>query len=820
MPTRLRRTIRRLAGAPLFTIVAVLTLGLGIGATTAIFTVVNGVLLRPLPFQEPDRLVAVWHTAPGLDIPLLNQSPATYLTYREEGRVFEEIAMWNNGSVSVTGEGDPERISALMVTDGLLGVLRVEPMLGRRFTREDDSPAAPPRIMLVHGYWERRFGSDPGVIGRMVTVEGRPREIIGVLPPGFRFLQADPQVVIPMAIDRAEVFVGNFSYRGVARLKPGATIEGANADVARMLPLVFERFPFPGGLTKEMVQDARIGPNVRPLAADVIGDVGNVLWILLGTVWLVLLIACANVANLFLVRAEGRQQELAIHAALGASRARVTWELLSESLALALAGGAAGLLLASGAVRVLVATAPEGLPRVQEIGIDGTVLAFTAAISLLAGLLFGLLPIVRFTRPHLASALKEGGRGSSDGRSRHRTRNALVVVEVALAVVLLVGSGLMMRTFEAMRRVDPGFTRPADVLTLRVSVPESLVPDPHQTARMHEQIAQRIEAIPGVMSVGLTSSITMDGNMSSDPIFVEDFPEASDRIPPIRRFKWIGENYFETMGTPVIAGRPITWTDIHGMAQVVVISENLARELWKDPAASLGRRVRETPASPWRTIVGVVADARDDGVARPAPAIVYWPLLLDKMWDDPMRIQRNVAYAIRTQRTGSPTLLKEIQAAVWAVNVNLPVAGVRTLDSILSRSMAQTSFALVMLGIAAGVALFLGVIGIYGVISYIATQRTREIGIRMALGAARRDVTGLFLRQGMILTGLGIAAGLAAAAVATRAMAAMLFGVSALDPLTYAVVGIGLAATALLASYIPAARASRVEPAVALRREA
>jgi predicted permease len=441
---------------------------------------------------------------------------------------------------------------------------------------------------------------------------------------------------------------------------------------------------------------------------------------------------------------------------------------------------------------------------------------FTLAISLVAGVLFGLIPVSKFATPHLAGALKEGGRLSSAGRERHRARNALVVVEIGLAVVLLVASGLMIRTFQAMRTVDPGFSNPSEVLTFRVSVPETLIADPLQTAHVLEQIARRLEQVPGVTSVGLESSITMDGNTSNDPVFVEGMPE-SDKLPPIRRIKAIGENYFRTMQNRIVAGREITWSDIHGRAPVAIVSENFTREYWKDPSAALGKRIRETPGNPWRTIVGVAGDARDDGVVRPAPAIVYWPLVLS---DEKIMVYRNMAYAVRTSRLNSPTLLNEVQQAVWSVNGNLPVAHVRTLEEIQADSMAQTSFALVMLSIAASVALVLGIIGIYGVISYIATQRTREIGIRIALGAARSDVSRLFLRHGLVLAGVGIGIGIVAAAFVTRLMSALLFGVSSIDVLTYAAVAIGLGSTALFASYLPAVRAARVNPAEALRWEA
>ena len=814
--TGTRHAIRRLMRAPFFTAITIVTLAIGIGANTAIFSVVYGVLLKPLPFAQPDRLVGVWHRAPGLDMPLLNQSPATYLTYREEGRVWDDIGMWQNGAASITGVGEPERVQVLNVTDGTLPLLGVHPALGRGLTGEDDQPGSPLRVLFTHGYWQRRFGGDPAVVGRTIVVDGNHAEVIGVLPASFRFLRTSPDIVMPMRLDRSEVFVGNFSYRAVARLKPGVTIEQANADVARLLPTVPDRFPMPPGFTREMYQQIGLAPNVRPLEEDVIGDTRNVLWVLFGTVGIVLLIACANVANLFLVRSEGRQQELALRAALGASRGRLARSLLGESIGLALAGGLVGLLFAYGAIRLLVRLAPAGLPRREEIALDPIVLLFALAVSIVAGVLFGLIPVLRFGTPSMA-ALKEGGRASSDGPSRNRTRNALVVAEIALALVLLIVSGLMLRTFVALRQVEPGFVRPEEVQTFRISIPEMLVKDPVQVVRTHEQIAAALARVPGVTSVGLGSSITMDGFDSNDPIFARDVTPEDGSLPPIRRYKWLGPGYVETLGNRVTAGRTIDWNDIYQQAPVVMVSDGLARELWGSPAAALGKQVRNAPGSPWREVVGVVADERDDGLNQPAPKIVYWPMMIKEFWDEAIHVRRTMAYAVRSQRMGSPSFMKELQTAVWSVNPNLPLASVATLDQVRADSMAKTSFALVMLGIAGAVALLLGVVGIYGVIAYIVAQRTREIGIRMALGAQMSDVSRLFLRHGVTLAAIGIAIGLVAALLLTRLMASLLFGVSAVDPVTYIATALALGGTAVLATYVPARRAAKTDPLVALR---
>jgi predicted permease len=586
-----------------------------------------------------------------------------------------------------------------------------------------------------------------------------------------------------------------------------------------MIPLVTERFPFPSGLSAGMLKEARFGPNVRSLKEDVVGDVGATLWILLGTVGMVLLIACANVANLFLVRAEGRQRELALRTALGANRARVAKELLGESLTLGLLGGLLGLGVAFGAIQILVALAPETLPRLEEITIDLTVLAFTLGISLAAGLFFGLVPVLKFTKPNVAAALKEGGRAASDGRERQRARGALVVAQMALALVLLVGSGLMIRSFRALREVQPGFVNPAEALTFRVSIPEAQAESPEQVALVHEQILRKIEEIPGVASVGMSSSITMDGDSSNDPIFVEEFPVEGDQLPPLRRFKWIAPGYFETMGNPILAGRSVTWDDVRLRAPVAIVTENFAREFWPSPEAALGKRIRVNPNDKWREIVGVASDAHDDGVDQKAPAIVYWPMTVTDFWAEIGFVQRNMGYVVRGSRTGDPGFLQEVRNAVWSISPDSPIAYVRTLEEILNDSMSRTSFTLVMLVIASAVALLIGAVGLYGVISYGVTQRTREIGVRMALGAKASEVSGMFLRHAAFLSSIGIAVGLAAAFGLTRLMSSLLFNVSPADPLTYGLVSGVLVGIALLASYIPARRASGIDPTKALHWE-
>ena len=795
-------------------------MGAAIGANTLIFSVVNGVVLKPLPYADPSRLVGMWHTAPGVMAGPLQQSAGTYFMEREAASSFQDVGLWDDGSVTVTGRGEPEQIESLSVTDGTFPILGVRPALGRLISKEDDTPNGPSVVMISHRYWQRAFNGDPKAVGQSLMINGKPREIIGVLPPDFRFLRSNPSIVLPFKFNRAETQALGFSYQGLARLKPGVTIEQANADVGRLLPTLIDRFPMPPGFTRKMFEDAKLGPLVRPLEVDVVGDIGRMLWVLLGTVGLVLLVACANVANLFLVRAEARQQELAVRIALGAENRQIAWQLLSESLLVAVLGGVIGIALAYGGIQLLLYLQPAQLPRLDEITLDPIVLAFTLALSLVSGLLFGAIPVIKYARPRLAMALKDSSRGSSEGRERHRARNVLVVAQVALAAILLVASGLMVRTFLSIRDVPPGFVRPEEILTMRISIPEAVIKDEGQVVDTHEQIARKLEAVAGVQSVGLSSSITMDGNSSNDPLYFEDFPTRDGAMAPIRRFKHIGPKYFETMGNPIVAGRTITWDDIHNRKDVVLISENLAREYWKDdPAKAIGHRVRQTDQNPWREIIGVVGDERQDGATEKAPAIVYWPMALRSFWGTENFVQRSMSYAIRSSRLKSPTFLSEIQQAVWSVNGNLPLARVRTQQAAYNESMAQTSFVLVILGIAASVTLLLGVVGIYGVIAYIVAQRRREVGIRMALGARGGEVQRMFITRGVVLTGFGLLIGVIGAAAMMRLIQSLLFGVSPFDPVTYIAVAIALGSVAFLATWLPARQATRIDPMAALRAE-
>jgi putative ABC transport system permease protein len=814
---RTKDHVRRLAAAPTFTITAVLTLGIAIGANTLIFSIVNGLLLRPLPFVQPEALVSVRHVAPGLVSGPLNQGAFTYFTYRDDATTLEDLGLWTNVSATVTGRGEPEELQSLMVTDGTLPVLGVRPILGRPFAESDDAPGSRETVIISHGYWQRAFQGSPAAIGQSLMVDGRAREVIGVMPDRFRLLRHAPDLFLPLRLNRAQAQIGLFRYQGVARLKPGVTIAQATADLARLIPGMPDRFPIPRGFSRQMYDGFRLAPEIHPLHEDLAGDVTGMLWVVFGAVALLLLVACANVANLFLLRGENRRREFAVQLALGASRARVAGHLLGEALTLSFASGILGIALAYFTLRFLGVAAAAHIPAIGDITIDLLTVAFAMALSVAAGVAFCVIPIQRFTRPDLSVALKENGRGSSDGQGRHRTRNALVIAQVAIALVLLVGSMLMVRTFLALRDVKPGFVDGATVLTLRINIADAVEPDPTTTARLHQQLLQGIAGISGVRQAGQSSSITMDGANRQDPVFVEGVIGEDGRMPPMRRMKWVSPGYYATMGNPLVAGRDFSWSDVIERREVGIVSENFAREVFGTAPAAIGRRMRASPTSPWREIVGVVGNEHDDGPTRPATAMVYWPLLQENHAPSRITVERALVYAIRTDRVRDAGLLRDIQQAVWAVNPSLPISRIETVEDVYRRATAQGAFALVVLAIAAAVTLLLGVVGIYGVVAYVVVQRQREVGIRMALGASAPEVLRLFLGRSLAVVAVGLAAGTAAAVAASSALSSLLFGVNRLDVAVYVLAIVLLAAVATIATWLPARRAARTPPAFVLR---
>jgi predicted permease len=819
---QLKQVLRRLSRAPLFTAITLITLAVGVGANTVIFGVLEGVLLKPLPYPHAEQLIGVWYTAPAIGINDLNMSASNYFIDREQNTTFQDIGAYDGDALDVTGAGKPEHVPGLDVTDGTLPILGVAPVLGRLFTHKDDSAGAPETVVLSYGYWQRKFGGESSVIGRSITVDGKPREIIGVLPRGFHFLdQPDVALFLPFQWDRNKTKLGNFSQRALARLKPGVTMTQATTDMARLIPVTLRSFPAPEGFSASMFEKVRLAPNLRPLKQDVIGNVGDVLWVLMGSIALVLLVACANVANLLLVRVEGRRQELAIRSALGAGWGRIAAELLVESVVLGLSGSLIGLALAYGALRLLVSMAPTGLPRVDEIGIDLPVLFFTLGLSLFTSLLIGVIPILKYAGASAHSGLREGGRALSQSRERHRARQTLVVVQVALALVLLICSGLMIRTFRALMHVSPGFTAPDAVQTFRFYIPEAQIPEdqPERVVRTYEEILHRLAAIPGVSSVSFSTAVPMDGRSSNDVLFAQDHVYGEGELPPIRRFKFISPGFFSTLGTQLLAGRDLTWTDTYQKRPVAIISENFARQYWHDPNGALGKRIRVANTDDWREIVGVVQDVHDDGVDKAAPSSAYWPVMLDRFEGQKQSLHRNIAFTLRSPRAGSRSFMNEVQERVWSVNPDVPLADVSTLGAFYTKSMARTSLTLVMLCVAGSMALLLGIVGIYGVISYSVSQLTREIGIRMALGAQRPALTAMFVRQGLRLTLIGAACGLVTAFVTMRLMSSLLFNVSPVDPVTYVTITLGVVAVAYLACYLPSRRAATVEPMQALRTE-
>ena len=821
----LKFVMRRLRKSPGFAATVLLTLAIGIGANTAVFSVLNSVLLRPLPYPEPQELVSLHLNAPGAPglaefRSELRLSASMFLTFTRHNRAFQSLGVYGPGTASITGIAQPEQVKTVQISGGVLETLKIPALTGQWLTEADQDSHGLGRVMLSYGYWQRRFGGDPNVVGRAITVDSQSRVIAGVMPCGFKVVNYDFDLLVPLAFDPTNERLAGFAYRGIGRLRPGVAIPQANDDAARLLNVWMDSWSNGPGSDPHWYTRWRITPALQPLKDTVVGSIQAVLWVVMGTIGVVMLIACTNVANLLLVRADARQQELAVRSALGAGRWRIARELLLESVTLGLLGGAAGVAVAYAGLRLLTAIGPGNLPRLSEISLDGRSIAFTLVLSVLSGLFFGAVPVVRYVASQQRLILLGAMRTASVSRERQRGRNLLVVTQVAMALVLLIGAVLMIRTFMAMRNVDPGFSDPASLQVMRISIPETLLRDSAPVIRMQNNILDKLAAIPGVASTGFAASVPMSGAEPNwDEIFIEGKNYEGDN-PPMRLYNYVSPGYFHTAGTRFIAGRDFTWTEIYGVRSIGIVSESLARELWGSPQAAIGKHFHEFAGQPWFEVVGVVQDVRENGVDQVSPATVYWPsLMTDGSAPDKLGAWRTVYFAMRSNRAGTQAFINEMQRAVWSVNSNLPVAEISTMQDIVSDSMARTSFTLVMLAIAGSMALVLGVIGIYGVISYTVSQRTREIGIRLALGAQRKELRWMFVRSALGLTAVGVGIGVGAAAGLTQLMKSLLFGISPLDPLTYAAVPFVLAVAAVLASYLPARRAAAVDPVVALRTE-
>jgi putative ABC transport system permease protein len=793
-----RYAARVLVRQPGFAAVAVLTLALGVGANTAIFSVVNAVLLRPLPFAEPDQLVRVYEKRPKLGRTRNVVSAPDFIDWRGQSQTFDSMAAYNGWGASLTGDGEPQRITGALASADLFRVLRAEPMLGRAFAAEEDRPGAPRVVVISHGLWRRRFGADPSAVGKAVTLGGEPYTVVGVMPPAFQFPDPETEVWAPLALDPQDQSSRGSHYLSVvARLKTGVTREQAQAEMDAIA----------GRLEQQYQVNTGHGVNVFALHDEVVGGVRKSLFVLLGAVGFVLLIACANVANLLLARGAARQAEIAVRTALGASRWRVVRQLLTESLLLFVWGGALGLLLAVWGVDLFVALSPPGTPRVHEIRADAWVFGFTFLVSLATGVVFGLLPALQASKPDLHAALKEGGRDRLGGGSRTRLRGLLVVAEVASAVVLLVGAGLLLKSFVRLRQVSPGFDT-ANVLTMQLSLPPSRYRDGASQAAFFRQLLQRVEALPGVRAAGAVAGLPLTGNMASRYFEIEGRPPRPAGEGLNANFNLASPGYFRALGVPLVSGRQFDERDASGAPEVVVVNETMARRFWPDEDP-LGKRLR-IANNPWRTVVGVVADVKNDGLsAEPKPEMFY-PLL-----QSPLPFMTLV---VRTD-TDPKTLAAAVGREVRAVDADEPVYDVKTMDERLAESVSPQRLTTLLVGVFAALAMTLAGVGIYGVISYSVAQRTREMGVRMALGAQKGDVLKLVLRQGLLLALAGVLIGLAGAFALTRVMSGLLYGVSVTDPATFAGVAVMLTAVALVACLVPALRAARVDPMVALRYE-
>jgi putative ABC transport system permease protein len=811
--TDLRYAFRSLAKTPGTTTLIILALALGIGVNTAIFSLVNIVILRPLPYEKPDRLVAIWQSASAHGLDRVPVGVGDFYYWKEHGRTFEDIALFREFTLNVTGSGNPESIKSAEVTESFFDLLGVHTVLGRTFNAEDDRAGAEPVAVLSHELWQRMYNGDLGAIGRKIILDDESHTVVGVLPPRLRMPGiGEFEVLVPTAFsDESRQIQLRFQHSAVGRLKPGASVEQARTDLQAMSKAVQEGFP-------QMREG--IGVDLRPFREEVVGDVRPMLLVLLGAVSFVLLIACANAANLLLARAIGRSREVAVRSALGAGRLQLIRQFLTESVVLSLLGGALGLVVASLLISILIALGPGNLPQIADVGLDPLALLFTLGISLLTGILFGVMPAVQLSRVSFSDTLKESAGSVVVGKRSQKLRGILVVSEVALALILLIGAGLMMRSMFLLQQVDPGF-RPDRLLALELSLPSAKYPEDSDQKAFFHQAVERLAEVPQVGGAGAVSELPFSDSVGKELITLEGRPVRTMEDVPASDFRQVSPRYMETMGIPLRRGRGFQAQDHADSPPVALVNEAFARELFPDQDV-IGKRFRVgVPASlnpdggeegPWFTIVGVVGNVLHTTLKEPPlPEIYALHQQLSKARD-------TMFVVLRT--TGDPASISDsVRKAVWELDPNLPIASLSTMEDLMSKSTSQTRFTFLLLAFFASAALILAILGIYGVMSYFVSQRTHEIGLRMALGAERGNVLLLIVRQGIVLAACGLAIGLLAASFLSGLITSQLYGIGAHDTATFVGISLLLLLAALLSAGLPALRATRIEPMIALRSE-
>jgi predicted permease len=825
----IRHALRSLRRTPAFSITATLTLVIGIGATVAIFAVVNGVLLHPLPFGSPDRLAGAWHDLPPLSLTHAQQTPGTYRTYKALAHTIEGIALYQQSAVNIGGSdgGEPQRITSARITASLIPLLQVPPQLGRNVTDAEDSPNGPDVVIISDALWRTRFGGDRSVIGRKLDVNGVSREIVGVMPPHFRFPTSDTRLWVPLRLNPSDQYPGGFNYDGIVRLKPGVTVAQAQRDFTEVLPRIVELSPnlAPGISTQMLLDQAKPRPLLIPLLADMTRDIAKPLWMIAAAAVLVLLVACFNVANLMLVRADARQRELAVREALGAGRSRVLAHFLAESAVLSGTAAILGLAVAWLCVRALVVTGGASdavaIPRLSEVSIDGASVVFTFVVAAIVAFLCSAVPALRIGRVRLSHALREGGRTGTATRVQHRVRGALVAAQIALALVVLSASGVLLRTFQQLRAVKPGFD-PEHVATFWMSLPGGRYKEDESVARFYSTLTARVAALPGVRAAGVTSLLPLEGRgMSQDPLYPENDSRYANKIPPLQLYISVDSGYFGVMGIPLIAGRTFRNLTVQSPGEAIV-SQETAKHFWNDASGRsvIGKRFRELPTGPLFTVIGVVGSVRDTALSAAPSQTLYLPeaAIKDTAWRGFDHLAWTMALVVKT--AGDPAAITtSVQRLIRELDPTLPTFDVRPMSTVLRASVARLSFITVILGAAAVVTLLLGAIGLYGVMAYLVALRVKELSVRIALGAQPSAVAAMMTRHGLVLSAAGVVVGLVGFALVARFLRSFLYGVAPHDPLALSAASLTLIAIAALATWIPARRASRVDPAEALRAE-